>query len=97
MGYSSWFCIEAKSSEFMFEVDVLILRVFERDRGPVCLIFLSKVIVSWLLDTMESLFPAEGAKEFLKFSRVGSKAFIIQYCAIKFGCFLVVMEYGGGG
>jgi hypothetical protein len=66
-----------------------ILWVFERDRGPVRSVFLGKVIVSWLLDTMESLFPAEGAKEFVKFSRVGSKAFIIQYC--------VVMEYGGGG
>lgn len=32
-----------------------ILRVFERDRGPVHSVFLGKVIVSWLLDTMESV------------------------------------------
>lgn len=62
MGYSSWFCIEAKSFEFTFEVDVWVLLVFERNRGFVHLVLLGKVTVSWLLDTIESLSQAEGAK-----------------------------------
>ena len=35
--------------------------------------------------------------EFFKLLRVGSKAFIIQRRVNRFGCYLVVREYGRGG
>jgi hypothetical protein len=37
------------------------------------------------------------ALQFLKSSRGGSKAFIVQWCAIKFRRYLAIIEYGGGG
>lgn len=42
---------------------------------------------------MEDLLHAE----FLNPSRVGSKAFIAQWRANKFGRYVAVVEYGGGG
>jgi hypothetical protein len=32
-----------------------------------------------------------------KISRAGSKAFIVQWCVIKFKRYLAIIEYGGGG
>lgn len=74
--------------EFIFEVGVSVLRVFEKSRGSIRSVFLS-----WW--TPQSLFEAKGAKEFVKSPRVGSKAFIIQCCANKFDRFLAITEYGG--
>jgi hypothetical protein len=36
-------------------------------------------------------------RSFLNPSRVGSKALISQRCANKFGRYVAVVEYGGGG
>lgn len=72
MGYSTWFCIETKTFEFVFEVRISVLRVYERSGG-------------WLLATLEALKQAEGLKEFMMSSRVGNKAFIVQRCSKKCG------------
>ena len=53
--------------------------------------------MSWLLDTMRSILPAESSNEFVKSLRVGIKAFIAQCSSNCFGCFVAVMEYGGDG
>lgn len=68
---------------------------FLREVG-VCLV-LGKVAVIWMLATMESLPQAEGRKEFVKFSSVGNKTFTAQRFANKFGHFLAVAKYAGGG
>lgn len=96
MGYTSWFYVEAKSFEFSFEDGASVLQVFERSRGSICSI-LGKVTVSWMLATMEPLPQAEGEKEFMKSSRLGSKEFTVQRFANKFGCLFAVAEYRGGG
>lgn len=93
--------MKLNSFEFTFKVGVSVLQVFERSRDSVRSVFLVKVTMSWLLDTIE-LFQAEGAKEFVKSSRVGSKAFIVQHCANKFDRFLArwssqKVEAVGGG
>lgn len=44
-----------------------------------------RVSVNWLLATVEDFLLAEASKEFLRSSKVGSKAFIAQRCANKFG------------
>jgi hypothetical protein len=45
----------------------------------------------------EFLLAAVALMEFLKSSRAGSKAFIVQWCVIKFRRYLAIIEYGGGG
>jgi hypothetical protein len=79
------------------EEGVSVLRVFERSRGFMRSISMGKVIVQWLLAIMEELLKAEAIKEFLKSSIVGSKAYIVQRSANRFGHYLVVKEYGSGG
>jgi hypothetical protein len=51
--------------------------------------------VNWLLATMEDLLLVEASMEFLKSSRVGSKAFIALRCANKFKRYLAIAECGG--
>jgi hypothetical protein len=46
---------------------------------------LGRVIVNWLLATMEELLLAEASKAFLESSRVGSKAFITKRFVNKLG------------
>jgi hypothetical protein len=46
---------------------------------------------------MEELLSVDAMKEFLKSYRVGLKAFIIQRHVNRFGCYLAVGKYGGGG
>jgi hypothetical protein len=43
------------------------------------------------------LLAAVALMEFLKSSRAGSEAFIVQWCVIKFRRYLAIIEYGGGG
>jgi hypothetical protein len=95
MGYASWFYVETKSFEFSFEDGASVLRVFE-SRGSIRSV-LGKVAVIWILATMEPLPQAEGEKEFMKSSRLGSKEFTVQCFANKFGCLFAVAEYKGGG
>lgn len=52
--------------------------------------------VNWSLATLGDLLLVEASMEFLKSSRVGSKAFIAQKCANKFGRYLAFPEYEGG-
>lgn len=90
--------MRAKSFEFAMEEGVSILRVIERSRGLVRSVSsLGRVIVNWLLATMEELLLAEALKDFLKSSKVGSKAFIANRFLNKLGINLGVAEYGGGG
>lgn len=96
MGFLRWFYIEAKSFKFAVEEGVSVLWIFERSRGVLRSVFLGKVSVAWLLDMVEALTQAEGLKECLKSSRVGSRAFLAQ-CSNRQGCFLALAEYGGGG
>jgi hypothetical protein len=87
--------MRAKSFGFALEEVVSILRVIE---GLVCSVSsVGRVIVNWLLDTMEELLLAEALKEFLKSSKVGFKAFIAKWFLNKLGINLGVAEYGGGG
>lgn len=58
---------------------------------------LGKAFVLWLLAIVVEVLNAETRKEFLKSSRVGSKAFIVQRHANRNGRYLVIGEYGGGG
>jgi hypothetical protein len=95
MGYASWFYVETKSFEFSFEDGASVLRVFE-SRGSIRSV-LGKVAVIWILATMEPLPQAEGEKEFMKSSRLGSKEFTVQCFANKFVCLFAVAEYKGGG
>jgi hypothetical protein len=53
--------------------------------------------VVWPSATVEALLQAEGLKEFMKSSGGGNIAFIAQHWSNKHGCFLAVVEYGGGG
>lgn len=46
---------------------------------------------------MEEMLKAKASKVFLKSSKVGSKAYIVQRCANIFGHYLAVIEYGNGG
>jgi hypothetical protein len=67
-----------------------------KEQGPRALSF-GRVSMNWLLATMEDLLHVEATKKFLNPSGVGSKAFISQWSVNKFGHYVVVMEYGGGG
>lgn len=59
---------------------------------------IGKVSVEWLLATVEveALVQGEGLKDFFKYSRVGSKSFLVQRCLNNHGRFLV-LEYRDGG
>jgi len=59
MGLSRWFFVEAKSFEFALEKGISVLRFFERSRGFMRSISIGRVIVHWLLATMERLLEAE--------------------------------------
>jgi hypothetical protein len=74
-----------------------VLQIIERSKGVSQVIYLGKVSVAWLLTTVEALTQWEGLKEFVKSSRVGNKAFIALRCSNNHGCFLALVEYGGGG
>lgn len=78
MGLSRWIFVESKSFEFALDEGVHVLRVSERSKGFMHSVSLGKVIVLWLVDFMEELLNVEVTKEFLKSTRVGSKAFIVQ-------------------
>jgi hypothetical protein len=93
MGLSRWFFVETKSFEFAMEEGVSVSRGFERSRGIMCSTSMGKVTVLWLLAILEELLKAETSKVFLKFTRVGSKAYIVQRCANRFGHYLFVAEY----
>jgi hypothetical protein len=69
----------------------------EKERGLPSMV-MGKVSVEWLLATMEveALVQGEGLKEFFKYSRVSSKAFLAQRCLNNHGPFLVLVEYWDG-
>lgn len=46
------------------------------------------------VNTMEALVQGEESTEFVKFTRVGSKAFIAQRCSNRYGRYLAMTEYG---
>jgi hypothetical protein len=46
---------------------------------------------------MEAFVLGVELTEFFKSSRVGSKAFIAQWCSNRHGWYLALAEYGGGG
>jgi hypothetical protein len=54
----------AKSFEFTMEEGASVLRVFERSRGLVRFVSLGRVIVNWLLATIEELLLAKALKSF---------------------------------
>jgi hypothetical protein len=80
-----WFFMGAKSFKFAMEEGVSVLQAFERSRALMRSVSLGRVIVNWLLATMEELLLAEASKAFLESSRVGSKAFITKRFVNKLG------------
>jgi hypothetical protein len=74
--------VEAKSFEFAFEEGVSVVRVYKRRRGIMHYVSLRKASVYWLLATMQVLLLAKGSKEFLKSSRVASKAYFARTCIL---------------
>jgi len=81
MGLSRWFFVEAKSFEFALEKGISVLRFFERSRGFMRSISIGRVIVHWLLATMERLLEAEESMELLKSYRDGFEAFFLSRVA----------------
>lgn len=75
---------------------VSVVRIFEKSSGVLRSIVLWKVIVLWLFATMEVVPQVEGMKEFVRSSRVGSKASVSQHCSNKHGHLMNLVEYGGG-
>lgn len=54
---------------------------------------MGRVSVESLWPTVDTLVQGEGSKEFIKSSRVGSKAFLAQKCSNSHGMFLPLVEY----
>ncbi|GLT67661.1 hypothetical protein SLA2020_399530 [Shorea laevis] len=54
---------------------------------------MGRVSVESLWPTVDTLVQGEGSKEFIKSSRVGSKAFLTQKCSNSHGMFLPLAEY----
>ena len=55
MGVSGWLYLESKSFKFAVEEGVSVLLIFERSRSVLCSVFLGKISMSWLLETVEAL------------------------------------------
>lgn len=62
-----------------------VLCILERSRGASQAFFLGKVSVGCLLGTVKALLHGEGKEEFMKSSKVGSRAFIAQRCTNRHG------------
>lgn len=67
-------------------------------RGEGCLLgsFLGEGSVGCFFN-VEALFHGEGQEEFVKSSRVVSRAFIAQRCTNRHGRYLALAKYKGGG
>ena len=94
MGGSLFFFIESKSFEFSVQEggSFFLLRIFERSRDSLRLVFLGKESAKRLFSLMENFIYFESLRHFARTVREGETVFILQSGSNAHGSFLMISE-----
>lgn len=92
MGFTSCSYVEIKAFELLVKEGTSVLRFVERSKGSPERCFWANSV--WLLATVEAMVNGESLKEFVRSSRVGSKAYIAQRYSNSHGWYLALAKYG---
>ena len=98
MGGSRYFCIESKIFQLVVEEGgrYLSLRIFERSRYFMKMIFMGKNAAQWLMKSIEQIVVGFSLKYFYSFMD-GDVAYTLQQHSNSFGLFLLLTELKVGG
>ena len=98
MGGSRCFCIESKLFQLVVEEGgwYYSLRIFERSRYLMKLVFMGKNVAQWLMKSLEQIVVGFSPKYFYSF-RDGDVAYTLQQNSNSFGLFLLLTELKVGG
>jgi len=96
MGYLRFFYVEAKSFEIHFKIGVGGIQLAERSRGLFRAVFLGRLSIGWLRNSVEALRKEGDLSEFCRTYQVGNTVYILQWGGNNHGRFLELSKYGDG-